>query len=409
MKKFFKIFFGSLATLILVPIAILLSMYLFAPVYEFSEPVPFSGTKLYNPYQNMDYGFWRKYNFQVQSKAWGGVTSGSSNTNELIDSVYNALGFDYVATSDYMKINYHGDEKANFIPTYEHGYNWFKTHQVCIDAKKVLWVDFIFYQNLNMKQWIIDLLQKNSQIVVLAHPTLRDGYALDDMKYLTNYNYIEVLNNMRTSIEHWDVALSSGQMAWIMGNDDAHDVLNPNHVGRKFTMINSPSTTRHTIVQNLKSGKAYAVDFYPKMDVPLEERIERSRDIPYLRDCDLSNDNLTIVMSEISDSIRFIGQNGKVLQTTANNRWASYKIKNEDTYVRAEIYYPEQTTIYLNPILRYEGDYPRSMKLAIVNESSTMAMHSMYVVVLFTITWFVFRRRIKKFKQKRERKKEQIL
>jgi hypothetical protein len=77
--------------------------------------------------------------------------------------------------------------------------------------------------------------------------------------------------------------------------------------------------------------------------------------------------------------------------------------------VRTEIYYPDQTTIYLNPILRYEGDYPRSMKLAIVNEYSTMAMHSMYVVILFTIAWLFFRRRIKKFKKKRERKKEQIL
>lgn len=409
MKKIFKIFFGILATLIIIPLVFLLSLYLFAPIYEFSEPAPFSGSKLYNPYQKMDYGFWRKYNFQVQSKAWGGITSGSTNTNELIDSVYTALGYDYVATSDYMKINYHGDEKANFIPTYEHGYNIFKTHQVCIDAKKVLWIDFVFFQTLSMKQWIIDLLKKNSRIVVLAHPLLRDGYTLEEMKYLTNYDFIEVLTNMRTSIHHWDTALSSGQMVWIMGNDDAHDVLNPNQVGRKFTMINSPSTTRHTIVQNLKSGKAYAVDFYPKMDVPLEERIERSKSIPYVRDVDLRNETLTVVMSEAADSIRFIGQNGKVLLSTTNNRWATYKIKNEDTYVRSEIYYPSQTTIYLNPILRYEGDFPRSMKTAKINESSTMAMHSLYVVIIFTITWFILRRKIKKFKKKREQKKEQIL
>ena len=83
----------------------LIAFYLMAPIYEFSGPIKFSGDKLYNPYAEMDSTHWKKYNFQVQSKAWLGITDGRKNSNEMIDSVYNALGFDHVATSDYQKIN----------------------------------------------------------------------------------------------------------------------------------------------------------------------------------------------------------------------------------------------------------------------------------------------------------------
>ena len=256
--------------------------YLLAPVYKFSGPVPFSGNKLYNPYQSIDSSEWRKYNFQVQSKAWLGITDGRKNSNELIDSVYKRLGYDHVSTSDYQKINTFGINNPAYIPTYEHGYNIFKTHQVCIDTDKVLWIDLMFGQTLSMKQWILDKLSEHAKIVALAHPVLRDGYSLNDMKYLTNYDAIEVLNNMRVSVEHWDAALSSGQIAYIISNDDAHDVMNTNHVGRRFTMINSPTLNREIIVSNLKKGTAYGMDFFRIGDEPFEDKIERSLHIPKL-------------------------------------------------------------------------------------------------------------------------------
>ena len=108
MKKLLRIFLFIIVLPVAAVVIVQVAFYLSAPIYDFSEPQEFTGSKLYNPYKNMDNEFWRKYNFQVQSKAWGGVTDGRKNTNELIDSVYRELGFDYVATSDYMKINDHG-------------------------------------------------------------------------------------------------------------------------------------------------------------------------------------------------------------------------------------------------------------------------------------------------------------
>ncbi|HPE43148.1 MAG TPA: hypothetical protein PKV88_03620, partial [Bacteroidales bacterium] len=160
---------GKLLLLFIITILlVVLSFYLLAPSYQFEEPKPFSGPILYNPYQNIDSLNLYKYNFQVQSKAWGGITDGRLNSNELIDSIYKGLSFDHVATSDYQKINRFKEESQAYIPTYEHGYGIRKTHQVCIGASRVLWLDYPFYQSLRHKQHIINELQADCELIALA-------------------------------------------------------------------------------------------------------------------------------------------------------------------------------------------------------------------------------------------------
>lgn len=382
-----------ITTIILV--GMMAMFYLMAPVYQFDEPKPFFGDKLYNPYVNMDSSHWKQYNFQVQSKAWGGLTDGRRNSNELIDSMYRELNFDHVATSDYQKINYHNSDKASFIPTYEHGYNVFKTHQVCINAKQVLWIDLILFQTKSMKQWIIDQLQVDCEIVVLAHPLLRHGYTVDEMKYLSNYQYMEVLNNLRISDKHWDVALSAGNLVWLMGNDDAHDVLHYNDVGRKFTMINAVSTHKEDIMKSLNAGNVYGVNFYPKMDVPLVERIERIKNVPKITRVQVSGDTLFVESDQQANTIDFIGQDGVLQKTVIDTNNAYYIIKPDDSYVRTELKYNDGSMIYLNPIVRYTGDSPHSTRKAEVNTTATLWLRIAYFLIILTLV-YLFRR--KKFK-----------
>jgi len=153
---------------IIMLLLLILSFYLLAPSFRFEQPKPFYGQKLYNPYQNVDTPDWYKYNFQVQSKAWGGITDGRLNSNAMIDSIYQALGYDHVATSDYQKINRYKTDENAYIPTYEHGYGIRKTHQVCLGASQVLWLDYPFYQSIHHKQHIIDEIEKLRQKLVLA-------------------------------------------------------------------------------------------------------------------------------------------------------------------------------------------------------------------------------------------------
>ena len=388
MKKLLRFFLRFIALFFFVLVVVLISFYLMAPVYEFSGPKPFQGEKLYNPYEEMDADQWKLYNFQVQSKAWGGLTNGRKNSNELIDSIYHALGFDYVATSDYQKINTHGKEKSNYIPTYEHGYNIFRTHQVCIGADEVLWSDFIFFQTLSMKQWIIDLLNEHSKIVVLAHPLLNNGYTLDNLKYLTNYGMMEVLGYVFLSIEHWDVALSSGQPAWIMGNDDAHDVLSPTEVGRKFTLINSKSTDADEIIASLKAGNNYAVDYYSSTDVTFTEKIAHLEKLPYLKSAELIGDTFAVSFSRMARQIRFIGENGVVKKMVSKAKSASYIIQSDDPYIRAEVSFAYTYTFFLNPVVRYEGDFPESKKTATIDASATLRLRIIYFLIILSLVFF---------------------
>ena len=396
MKKFFRFIWRTILYMLLIIVVMLFAFYLMAPVYKFSGPADFSGSKLYNPYENMDSSQWKRYNFQVQSRAWLGLTNGRKNSNLLIDSTYKALGFDYTATSDYQKINYHGKEKPSFIPTYEHGYNLFKTHQVCIDARKVLWTDLIFGQSKSMKQWIIDQLHQECSIVTLAHPTLYNGYTPKELQYITNYDMIEVLCGLHISEGHWDAALTSGQLAWILADDDTHDIENLPELGRQFTMINTPSTNKEEVIAALKSGNCYGVNYYYSHDTTLAEKAEKLRQLPYLVHTELKGDTFSVTFSRRLLKIEFIGANGKVRKTVTQSRSASYVIQPDDPYIRTKANYNYVCDIYLNPVVRYEGPSPKTMKTATIDVRATLRLRIIYFLVLLILAYLYVKRKQKK-------------
>jgi len=387
MRKLFHFIFRTILYIFIILIGMLVAFYLMAPVYQFSGPVKFNGDQLYNPYENIDPSHWKKYNFQVQSKAWLGITDGRKNSNKLIDSTYTALGFDHVTTSDYQKINYYGKEKSSFIPTYEHGYNMFKTHQVCIDAKSVLWTDFILFQTKSMKQWVIDQLKHDCSLVALAHPFLWNGYTINDMKYLTNYSMMEVLSSLFISTEHWDAALTSGQVVWIIGSDDAHDVLHLGEVGRKFTLINSKNTVKKEIINSLLAGKNYGIDYYSSEDTSIIEKATQLGQLAFLKNAELKGDTFSVVFSKKAREFKFIGENGNVLKTVSNAKSAYYVIQPEDPYVRADVNFSYSYNIYLNPVIRHEGEFPKSLKTATIDTTATLRLRIVYFLVILSLVF----------------------
>ena len=147
--------------------------FLISPVYNFPEPKPFSGDKIWNPYADIDSTKWQKGNFQIQSLAWGGITDGNNNPTDSIYALYKKLGYDVIGISDYMKINDYYKNHSGYIPIYEHGYNLRKTHQVSIGAKEVYWLDFPFLQTTSQKQFIINQLRPKTELLSIVHPNFR--------------------------------------------------------------------------------------------------------------------------------------------------------------------------------------------------------------------------------------------
>jgi hypothetical protein len=334
-------------------------LHITSPVYKFQTNPPFSGNEIYNPYSGMDGNQWKKANFQIQSYAWKGITSGRGNTNEKIHAVYESLGYDIIATSDYQKINRYQEDGPSYIPVYEHGYGIKKNHQVLIGSKKVLWTDFPFFQTLSNKQHILNLLRNDNEFVIIAHPKLRQGYAPEDMKHLGNYDGIEVLNNYRFSVEHWDAALSSGNYITIIGDDDAHDISNPDEIGHNCTFINSPSTNKKDILSALKKGNSFGARIYRPDGETFKEKIKKSKNLPGISNIELrEKDTIFVFTDRPAREFRFIGQDGILLEKTNEADSAFYVFKSNDSYVRTEIEFQDKTTFYLNAFCRMDGKFP---------------------------------------------------
>ena len=396
-KNGFWFWFGKVMTgLGIVVLLLVLYVYLSVPTYRFQEPKPFSGEYLYNPYQDMNPDQWKKYHFHCHSRKFFGLTNGRKSTVEAIDSVYQTLGYDHYGISDYMSINLHGSDREDYIPTYEHGYGLIrKTHQICIGAESVYRPDFLFMQNLSMKQHMLNKLGERCRFVMPAHASFTKGYKVGDMKWLSNYRLIEVLNPYGNAFEHWDMALSNGHRVYALGDDDTHDITNVNEVGRNMTMVNTPSLDAESVYEALERGLCYAVEFnnYYLYGSSLERKAALARTLPYLTRCELVGDTLFVATSADNlKEVRFIGQDGKVLKASENIKEAYYVIQLEDAYVRTEINIDDLRLLYLNPVTRHEASVVVDRRLYEVNWAQTGLYWAVYAVAVLAFIWYLWKK-----------------
>jgi hypothetical protein len=403
-------FFSITAWLIVGLLILELLLYFTAPVYTFPPPRPFTGDKIYNPYQGMDSSCWRKANFHFHMRAWGGLTSGRHNTDGEFWSTYKKLGYDVPCVSDYMRINKFNQDSLFYIPVYEHGVGIRKKHQVLIGAKEVLWYDYSLFQNLSHKQHILDLLRSRSEVVAIAHPDWEAGYSLRDLTFLSNYDLLEVLDANWRSVPQWDAALSSGHPVYILADDDAHDISDPYQVGRCCTFINSRTLHSGDLMKALKEGRAFGAEIYMSDGETFEQKAIHAKNIPELRSVEVRNDSLFVSASREAFKFIFIGQNGKTRKVTMGVRSASCKILPEDTYIRTEIIFLNQynapgTIFYLNPVFRYKGQEPGNPLRAEINYPQTWILRLISIPSLIVFLVFCFYTR-KKWRQRKEVKDE---
>ena len=371
-----------------------LLQYLIMPRYQFMEGKPFHGEYLYNPYQNMDPDQWKQCNFHCHSRRYLGLTNGRMSKETDIDDVYRALGYDHYGISDYMRINRHGSDRPDFIPAYEHGYGFFKkTHQLCIGAESVCFADFPFSQNLDTKQHTLNMLKEHTRFAVPAHPSYTDGYKVNDMRYLSGYRLLEIGNPYGMGDEHWDAALSTGHRVYGIADDDTHNVLRPNEVGRFFTMVNTSVMTADGVYDALERGCAYAVEFHPHHNESLDLKADKMQhELFHLTRCELIGDSLVIETDAPSiQSADFIGQDGKVLKHQDKSQRAYYVIQPEDSYVRVKLRVHNLTYFYLNPITRHTGPTPDDQSTAEVNWPQTILFYLVYLTVIAVFVWRRFR------------------
>lgn len=373
----------------LIVIIIVILPYLFCPFYKHPETKQFAGTLFYNPYEKIDSTAWRKANFHSHTRQWMGITAGSRNIADEVARKYGELNYDIIGISDYESINRRFEPGQMFIPIYEHGYNLLKCHQLVIGAETVSWYDFLLVQSFSNLQDVICSLKKNNEVISINHPKLRNAYSPEDLKYLREYDLLEVANHSYfNALDLWDTVLSNGNTVFAIGNDDNHDINDPEDYGYVFNMINSSQLTKQDITDALRNGRSFVVELEPQKDSSPQRKLQQSKSIPLLTSCTVTGNKLQMCFDKSFDTLKLIGQDGITKKTEIENDTVNYAVGDNDTYIRAEIRQHDNSNVYLNPVLRFNGELSRTS--AVIDYEKTWIYRGVYLVILAAICVIYF-------------------
>lgn len=376
--KIIKYFFQGIIVFILI---IIILQYVVNAKYTFPEPHSFNGDYIYNPYRNVDRIKWRIVNFHAHNRKFFGNRKKATISVQYIDSLYKYFGYNIISISDYQSINLHENKNGWFIPVYEHGFQYFKNHQLVLNAKKVNWQDFSFNQTLSNKQFIIDQLKKDPAVIItIVHPIYRKAYSFNDFKYLGNYNSLEIANHERLFTSCYDTVLSEGHPIFLMSDDDAHDITNIKDVCSNYNLINT-DLAKDSILNALRTGRSVGVKFNIGSSKTNEEKRAALLKLPEIYSITFTNDTLAIRLNQTVKTIKFIGQQGREKKRITNCSMGAYNFSKNDTYIRTEIECNDGTVYFLNPFFRYNGitlsDYAPSYNIL-----KTWVWRSAFLIVL---------------------------
>jgi hypothetical protein len=332
-KKLQKLSKGFIKSFFFVLVILLIGVYYQTEIYDFDKPEKILGSKLYNPYLKWDNENTVKANFHAHTKAWKGLTNGA-NTEEEIRAQYKKLGYDVAAISNYHTIDKNADKLSINIPCFEQGYNTSKIHFLAIDASETADLDFPFFQGTSQKQSRINKILKTATLVAIAHPKLKGAFTQEDLKNLKGYQLFEVMSPYTESFDLWDYALKSGNLSWLLANDDTHD-LKKQAAGRFFNLISVPSKNKNTTIEALKEGNHVA---YASEDGFVDVFLDK-----------ISVDSNTV-------RYRFSGNIGTVRMVKDGKKYdiepfGKITLNPQDRYVRFEVS-NEKCRLYTNPIYR---------------------------------------------------------
>lgn len=375
LKKALIVILKLLASIVLIINILFTIPYVFTTQYNFPKPLPFQGDSLVNPYQNIDSTqIPLKANFHAHTKAWGGLSNGHNSVDELI-LAYNQRKYAVAGVSNYFNIlDSTSSKSVIYIPVYEHGINLRKHHKLGINASRVVWFDYFYFQNTSHKQDIINKLNKVGASTAIAHPKFLDGHTHNDLTQLTNYRLLEVLNHYRISDTYWDVALGAGRLVYILGNDDTHDIERE----PTFVMWNEVYTdfpTKTGVLNALNEGKNIGVHAPNQTnDIKLN----------YLK---VAGDTVKFSFNNVVDSVYVYSNNTLIVNSfsTYNN---TFTLDKKHPYCRI-VAKSKNATVYLNPIIRsVNGNLKAHTSLtATINQTQTWLHRLVAFVVLLLLLW----------------------
>ena len=325
-------------------------------IYDFDEPKPFSGPDIFNPYSNLNTAHcWKKANFHVHTRVKGILNECDYWPGEVYERL-EKLGYDIVTFSNHNELTTHPFDSTLQVNVYEHGYNLFKFHKLVFGCEEVNRFDHLLPFLASQRQFQLDLLGKESDIIQYNHPLRTACTTKELMQKLEGYDIIELDCGKSTENEFWDWALSAGRYSFGLANDDLHYPDRTTKIARRCNFLCTPSARYEDIKRCLFDGCYYSMRIPDYGNGDWEIKTKKNLDLPRIDNIGLRDSTIYITLSATADSIKVFGQHHTTLLFEKETSSAEYTIQPGDSYARFTAYFPSGEVIYSNPFARYNAD-----------------------------------------------------
>ena len=353
----YSLLWTSSRTLACVVLTLLLAVFAtsVSPVYKFDDPAPFEGPDIFNPYRNLDTALcWKRANFHTHTRVDGIFNECEYYPAEVYDAL-GKFGYDIVTFSNHNRLTVHPFDPSLQVNVYEHGYNLFKYHKLVFGSEKVNRFDHLLPLFAFQKQFQLDLLGKDSDLIQLNHPLRTDVLSRAQMEKLGGYRIMELDSGKSTENEYWDWALSAGRYSFALAGDDLHYPDRTSRIAVRCSFLCTPSASYNDIYATLQDGCYYSMRVPDYGNGDWEVKYAENADLPYIEDIGLDGDTIYLDLSEKADSIKVTGQDHATLYLALDTDGMEYVMRPEDNYARITAYFPAGEVIYTNPFARYDA------------------------------------------------------
>lgn len=324
-------------------------------IYDFEEPKPFEGPDIFNPYHNFNRNEkWKKANFHVHTRVEGLLNECEYWPGEVYE-FHKDFGYDIVTFSNHNKLTVHPFDTALQVNVYEHGYNLFKFHKLVFGSDKVNRFDHLLPLTASHRQFQLDILRKDCDIIQFNHPLRTTGTNRKQMQKLSRYDIMELDCGKSTENEFWDWALSAGHYSFGLANDDLHYPDRTNKFARRCNFIQTPSGRYNDLKKALNDGCYYSMRIPDYGNGDWKIKREKNLLLPYIKEIGLADSTIYIAFSQMADSIKITGQEHSTLAFFQGHMYAVYTMQPNDHYARITAYFPGGEVIYTHPFARYDA------------------------------------------------------
>ena len=354
-KRIDMVALKSLLVVILVAISIAIATS-FSPIYDFAEPRPFSGPDIYNPYRDIDSAHcWKRANIHTHTRVEG-ILNECEFSADSVYHIYKSFDYDIIGFTNHNELTKHPIDKELQMDIYEHGYNALNYHIMTYGAKRVWLYDALMPLFASQKQFMLDKLSDDADLVQINHPQRIRLFNYADLEKISGYRLME-LTAAEEEIENkqWDIALSAGRYSHGIMNDDLHYPDRPEKIAIRCSFICTPTERYEHVKEALIEGCFYSMSVPNYGDGDWGVKYALNRELPKVKDIGLRDSTIYIELSTAADSIKFVGSNHRTLHTAYSATSTEYTMQSSDPYARIMAFYNDGAVIYSNVFARYDS------------------------------------------------------